>query len=321
VATLRELGHRVDLRETTHRGHGEEIAATADPARVDVVIAAGGDGTINEVANGLARGAVRRGGPVLPLGIVPMGTANVLAHELGLPLDGRAMGRLLAGAQPQAIHPGRIRPDTTSDAEPGVEPDSGGARAGDVPRLFVQMLGAGLDARVVARINPAVKRRLGKGAYVLESLAQIAAGPRVAYRVTIDRPDGGREVHEVASAVLAKGRFYGGTFILAPRARLSAAHLQVCLFQHGGRGMALAYTAGMVLGLLDRMPGYRVVPALRARVEPLAAPTSFTGPADASRTGSSRGEPVQGDGDVLGHVPFTADLAPITLSVLAPPGL
>ncbi len=80
LAALKGLGCVITLQETTHRGHAEETAARLTVADTDVVVAAGGDGTINEVANGL----VRSPGPRPPLAVIPLGTANVLAAEIGL---------------------------------------------------------------------------------------------------------------------------------------------------------------------------------------------------------------------------------------------
>jgi len=283
LSLLHRSGVSVLLRETAGRGHAQTLAATADG--VDAVVAAGGDGTINEVANGLALLRAGRGRD-LPLGIIPLGTANVLARELGLPLEPDGVAAVLARDPARTIHPGRL----LSDARP--------------PRLFVQMAGVGLDARVVANIRPHLKRLAGKGAYVLETIGQILAGPRLAYRVGLDLPDGQRRSLDVASAVIAKGHFYGGGFVLAPAADPAQPLFQVCLFHRPGSLPALAYSAGMVLGRLGRNRDYSVLPAVRVTVEPLP--------------GGPTGEPVQGDGDVIGHLPVRIELAPTALSVLAP---
>jgi len=281
VDVLRTLGCALDLRETGWRGHAERLAAEADPGEVDAVVAAGGDGTINEVANGLCA-AASSGRPPLPLGIIPLGTANVLARELRLPDGAEDLARCLAAAPARAMHPGRV-----------TGPDG-------VSRLFLQMLGVGMDARVVAGVDPYLKKRVGKGAYVLRTLREILAGPRLDYRLRLTGPDGGECLVDVASAVVARGRFYGGTFVLAPSADLFRPSFQVCLFRRGGRVPAFAYTAGMVLGGLSRLPGYQVLPAIRLTVE---------GPA---------GEPVQGDGDVVGVLPAVVDLAPVALPLIGP---
>src|SRR5579875_2617970 len=135
-------GMRIELAETSHAGHATELAREAAGGGARLVVAAGGDGTIAEVANGIA-------GSGAHLGIIPLGTANVLANELSLPFSPRAVAAALAFGRTCALWPGLARNGTSS-------------------RLFVQMLGVGLDAQVVHALSPALKRLLGKGAYVAQ---------------------------------------------------------------------------------------------------------------------------------------------------------
>ena len=120
-------GIRIDLAETAGPGHAETLARSAAQAGKTLVVAAGGDGTIAEVANGLMGSATR-------LGVIPLGTANVLANELGLPFA--------PGAVAHALAFGRTRP-----LWPGLASGPGGSR------LFVQMLGVGFDAHVVQQLS------------------------------------------------------------------------------------------------------------------------------------------------------------------------
>ncbi|MDQ2105670.1 diacylglycerol/lipid kinase family protein [Azospirillum isscasi] len=264
-------GAAVTLQATGGRGDAEAMARAVAPGAFDAVIAAGGDGTINEVVNGLgARGAE---GAAIPLGVVPLGTANVLAHELGLPPDAEGTARVLAEGRALPVHLGVAN-----------------------GRAFAMMAGAGLDARVVERVDPRLKRLIGKGAYAVETLARLAAGGGGPYRVTVD----GGEPVEAASVIVAKGHFYGGRFVCAPDARLTDPRLHVCLFSKAGRGNALRYIWGVTAGRLPRFPDYRILPARRVVVE---------GPA---------GDPVQGDGDVIARLPVDIALAPWVLPVLAP---
>jgi len=275
VARLEARGIGVTVRPTGRRGDAEEFARSADPAEVDAVVAAGGDGTINEVINGLAAHA--EAGRPLPLGIVPMGTANVLAAELGLTMDVERIATAISSGRQTTIWPALAN-----------------------GRVFSLMAGVGLDARVVERVDPRVKRLIGKGAYVAETLVQLATRPDHRYRVTLD--DGAPQ--EVASVIVAKGHFYGGRFICAPNARLTEPELHVCLFPRGGRLNALRYVWGVTAGRLARFPEYRVVTARRVRIEGPAGDGLF---ADA----------VQGDGDVLARLPVEIALAGWRLPVLA----
>nr|WP_211105745.1 YegS/Rv2252/BmrU family lipid kinase [Azospirillum melinis] len=275
VARLEARGIGVTVRPTGRRGDAEAFARAADPAEVDAVVAAGGDGTINEVINGLATHA--EAGKPLPLGIVPMGTANVLAAELGLTMDADRIAAAIAGGKRTMIWPAQAN-----------------------GRVFSLMAGVGLDARVVERVDPRVKRLIGKGAYVAETLVQLATRPDHRYRVILD--DG--EAQELASVIVAKGHFYGGRFICAPDARLTEPELHVCLFPRGGRLNALRYVWGVTAGRLARFPDYRVVTVRRVRIEGPAGDGLF---ADA----------VQGDGDVLARLPVEITLAGWRLPVLA----
>jgi YegS/Rv2252/BmrU family lipid kinase len=257
LTALEAQGCRIELRRT--EGPGDAGSFAADAAHVDVVVAAGGDGTVNEVLNGL--GGLPGGGPALA--VIPMGTANVLAHELGLPHAPEALARTLAHG-------------------PAVPVTLGLANG----RRFVQMAGVGFDAHVVASVRSAVKRRLGKAAYVLAAL-EVAAGFRhPLYRVEIDGT-----AHEAASVVICNGHYYAGTYVLAPEARPWHDGLQVCLFRRSGLLQPLRYAAAMQLGRLQRLPDFEVLPARTLRID---------GPA---------GDPVQGDGDLLSRLPLELSVA------------
>jgi len=225
LGRLRAAGAAITLRPTGQRGDAERYAREARRARFDVVVAAGGDGTINEVVNGL-------GDPDLPLAILPLGTANVLAAEIGLRLSADAIARMILDGRPQPVHPGLVN-----------------------GRRFLLMAGAGFDARVVARVRPRMKRILGKLVYVWESLAEMLDRRERRYAVTIDGV-----ATEAASVIVAKAHFYGGRYVCAPEARLQDPLFQVCLFARGGRRAALAYAAALALGRLPGRSDYRVVP-------------------------------------------------------------
>lgn len=258
------------ILETTCRGDAERIARDIDGAEIDVLAVAGGDGTINEALNGMV--ARPDGAPTPALGVLPLGTANVLAIELGLPADPAGLARVLAEAPPREIALG------LADG-----------------RCFSMMAGAGLDAHVVERVDPALKRVVGKGAYAVEALRQLAAPQTGPYVVTLE--DGRR--WEVGAVIVAKSRFYGGRFVCAPNARLSDPRLHVCLFPGIGRWRAMRYAAGLTLGFLHRLRDYAVIPATRVRVE---------GP---------EGEPVQCDGDLTGRLPLDVAVAPRRVKALS----
>jgi diacylglycerol kinase family enzyme len=160
-------------------------------------------------------------------------------------------------------------------------------------RTFTMMAGIGFDAHVVAHVNPTLKRLTGKLAYVFETLMQLWRYRHVMYDVRVD----GR-MHRAASAIIAKGHFYGGRFICAPDARLEAPELQACLFGRAGRLHVMRYAAALLLGRLHRLHDVSIVPA---RCVEIAGPV---------------GEPVQGDGDTLARLPVRIEVAAGTFRLI-----
>ncbi len=273
---LKRLEHWAQVTEhrTTGRGDARRLASEAAHAGCyDVVVAAGGDGTINEVANGLLANGARP--PAL--GLIPLGTANVLASEIGIgDRPDRAADALLKG---------RAQPITLGLAD-----------SADGRRWFMQMAGVGFDARVVAGVSPMLKRWLAKGAYALQMLYCWLRYRRDVYRVTIDGVP-----YEVGSAVVANGHYYGGTYVCAPGARLGDPTLEVCLFLRSGRLHALRYLFALSRGRLHLHPDFKIVRGREVLIE---------GP---------EGDPVQGDGDIIGHLPVKISAVPAALALTVPP--
>lgn len=257
---LSMMGAVVTVRRTAGRGDAEAFASEASEALFDVLAVAGGDGTINEVVNGLA-------GRALPLAVIPLGTANVLAAEIDVPRRARDLARM--------ILTGKTRPVCV-----GVAND----------RFFIMMAGAGFDAYLVARINPRVKRLLGKLTYVLGGMYGMFRFSYPTYRVTVDGVS-----YTAASVIIANGHYYGGRFICASDACLDDETFEVCLFLSAGPLAVLRYGLALVRGRLERLPDFRIVRGAMVSIE-----NSAGVPGE-----SSGGEPVQLDGDIGCHLPLT----------------
>ena len=249
-------GIRVGLRQTTHPGHATQLAREAVARGDRLICAAGGDGTIAEVAAGL-------NGSQIPLGVIPLGTANVLALELGLPTAPRQVAAALAFCRTRTLWPGIATGPSGS-------------------RLFVQMLGVGLDAQVVHRLPRGLKRCLGRGAYVAQTLREML---RYSYRPIHLRLDG-VQAH-AGSVVITKGTLYAGRYLLAPQARPGEPGFSVALFGGTGPAAALAYGAALMLNVLPRAPGMRL---LRAHTIDIL---------------DNGGLAAQADGDPAGEAPLT----------------
>ncbi|MGI4744713.1 MAG: diacylglycerol/lipid kinase family protein [Janthinobacterium lividum] len=260
-------GVRLEVVETMHPGHARSLAREAADAGRSLVVAAGGDGTIAEVAAGLQ-------GSATDLGIIPLGTANVLAHELGLPADAISLASVLTS-------------DRTIPLWPGIMRSALGTR------LFVQMLGIGFDAHVVHHISRPVKRVLGRGAYVVQTLREL---PRYRFGQIHLRVDGVEM--RAGSVIIAKGRLYGGPYLLAPDATTSAPGFSVMLFEHAGIGSALLAGAALPLNMLGRVPGLTHHRA--SEIELL----------------DQTGLPAQADGDPAGMGPLRVTDADAALRVL-----
>ncbi|MFO7171208.1 MAG: diacylglycerol kinase family lipid kinase [Chloroflexota bacterium] len=194
----RTHGWRVDLQPTHEPGDGVRIAREAAERGYDVVVAAGGDGTINEVLNGLV-------GTNAALAALPVGTVNVWVREIGLPLQPRATAEALLQAQVRRIDVGR---------------------AGD--RYFLLMAGVGFDAAVVGEVRPPEKRRLGIFAYVVRAIGVALRYRGARVRVTLDgRRVGGR----VLLVVIGNSQLYGGVVKITARAIIDDGLLDVCIIK------------------------------------------------------------------------------------------
>lgn len=265
LAQLRRAGCHITVRETTRSGDAEDFARRATAIDCDVLVAAGGDGTINEVINGM----VERG---LPLAIIPLGTANVLAAEIGLSTRPEDIARAIVHGRRVAVTVGRIG-----------------------ERRFIQMAGLGFDAHVVEAVSPSLKRMLGKGAYVVESLIEIVNHRPTRFEIEIDGTP-----REAATVILANGHFYAGRFVCAPEASVRTPLLHVCLFHDAGRLACIKYSLALLLGLIPKL---KSVETLTARHLVLRGPA---------------GEPVQCDGDILAALPAEVSVEPDRLELMMP---
>lgn len=182
----------VILAPTQRAGDATQLAARAHPG--DIVVAAGGDGTINEVVNGLPADVA--------LGILPLGTVNVFAKELRLPGNIAAAWAVIEAGRTRTI-------------------DLGCAEAAGKRRSFVQLAGMGFDARAVRAASWELKKKIGPAAYVVAGLQVIG---KTFAPVEVGDKRG-------AAVFIGNGRFYGGRYPLFPRARLDDGLLDVCVFE------------------------------------------------------------------------------------------
>jgi diacylglycerol kinase (ATP) len=266
IAALERRGCTVVLRHASAQaGDVERLAREAEP-EFDAIVAGGGDGTVNAVVNGLA-------GMPRPLALLPLGTANLLAREIGLPRQAERLAELIATAPAQPIWPGRVD-----------------------GRLFVMMASTGFDAETIAGVDPRLKRYIGRLAFIWAMLVRLWHYRPCELVVEADGAE-----HRAAGLIAAKGRFYAGPFIVAPRANPAEPVLDLVLFRRAGRVAILGYAMALLLG---RLPRSKHVTMLRAGSVIVSGSHSL---------------PIQADGEIVGRLPAMIGIAEQPLLLIRPP--
>ena len=223
IEALKRQGVEASLVGTTGPGSASAQARKQIEAGCDLIIAAGGDGTINEVAAGMLHSRV-------PLALLPGGTANVLARETRVPIDMLAAVRDLSKMVPTRVATGLLR-------------------MGKEQRSFLCMAGAGLDAEIVTHVNLDLKAAVGKLAYYVGGFSQVfRALPE--FEVTIDG-----KAYEASFALISRVRNYGGDLEIARGASLLRNEFQVVLFRGKHCLRYLPYLAAVSLRVAERMNG------------------------------------------------------------------
>ncbi|MEX2454240.1 MAG: diacylglycerol kinase family protein, partial [Rhodospirillaceae bacterium] len=231
VTALDADGWHVAVVGTNGPGDATVLAAQAVRAGVDAIAAAGGDGTINEVVRGMH-------GSGVPLGIVPMGTANVLAAEFGLSRRPSEIASVFARGTVRRLHLPQVN---------------------GVP--FLLMVGAGFDGRVVAMVTPPLKRRYGKAAFAGQGLRALAA--TVTSPLAIETDGVG---HTADWAVVTNVSRYGGPYRIAPGANPGDASLTAVLFRSGLRAAMVGHLLRIGAGRVLPCAGISVVQASSIRI-------------------------------------------------------
>lgn len=205
---------------TTYTGEAEAMARRGVEEGFEKIVAAGGDGTINEVVNGLA-------GTGTTLGLLPIGTMNVFATELGLPVnDLDRCWSIVQGEKTRAVDLAKAN-----------------------QKFFVQLAGVGLDAQVVKETSAQLKRSFGPLSYLI-SAAQIAA--RQPPKLFIESEDA--SIDEGSFVLVGNGRLYGGPFPFFKHAALDDGLLDVIVFKRLGYLEIIKYLQDVVFSSEIRVP-------------------------------------------------------------------
>ncbi|MCP5527235.1 MAG: diacylglycerol kinase family lipid kinase [Verrucomicrobiales bacterium] len=277
VQALEAMQDGLTLKPTTGPRTAPDLAIQAAQEGCDVVVAAGGDGTVNEVVDGLARDPQRA--DRVRLGIIPLGTINVLARELHIPLRLSAAWEVIRAGRELRVDLPRV--SFTRDGSPE-------------ERCFTQLAGAGLDSRAIDLVRWETKQRLGWMAYALAGL-QALRGPHPDVVVRAgDRTARGPLV------VIGNGNRYGGEVGMFPDASMTDGELDARIFRRVGFATLLRF--GWAWALRRPIPPSDDV-CLRSPEFTLASEAPL---------------PFQLDGDNVGHLPARFTVQRKALRVLAP---
>lgn len=252
------------LYETRYAGDATQYLQRHPLEGIEAVIAAGGDGTLNEVINGLENKTVN-------IGLIPVGTTNVLARELDLGKTPKLWAQSLINNHLRPVYLTRVN-----------------------GRRFVQMAGIGYDAWVVDNVDLALKKRLGKAAYVLSMLKQVGNYGKSSYQLSINN----RQV-TAYSVIITSGRLYGGEFNISSKANVSNPEFQVLAFTGKSKLSMLWYLLGVAFGFVENIKGVYNCSSKTLYVD---------GPH----------ENLQADGDIQGQLPAQFEREAMPVQILVP---
>lgn len=277
---LAQSGIRAELVPTTEPHEAGRIAVQAAHDGAQLIVACGGDGTLNETVNGMARDALAS---QIPLAVLPAGTANVLAKELRIPRDIPRAAAMIPHGTVMRIAIGRV-------SQP------------DVPRsdrYFVCVAGAGADAALVHSLDITVKHRVGILAYWLEGFKQLWRYKFPHFRVTTD---GGRE-SSAALLVVGRTKHYGGPFQITRGANLFDDEFEIALFESRWAPSYLGYMPAAWLGMLPNLSKVKFLKTRTLVCEPLDAAAEVF---------------AQVDGEPTHRLPVKFEIVPDALALVVP---
>jgi YegS/Rv2252/BmrU family lipid kinase len=272
VHELQRGGMSLEMAVTSGPGHAASLAHAAAREGIDLLIANGGDGTVGEVAGAAALGGIR-------LGILPSGTGNLLARNLGIPRRAVAASQIILRNHVQAL-------------------DLGWLRSNGAERYFTVACGAGFDAQLMERTPLRLKKALGLGSYVLTGIRLAACLPVSEVDLEVE----GETCRLRAAAILAANCrcLIPGLPPLHAQVRPDDGLLDVAVFDAASFRQVASQTFALALRRAGRHPGIRFMRGRRIRVS--ATPAM----------------PAECDGDLAGSTPLSIDLLPGALKVLVP---
>jgi YegS/Rv2252/BmrU family lipid kinase len=275
---LSSNGIEAELAETTGPGHAVEIARQAVVEKRQLVIACGGDGTLNEVVNGLANA---QNGDRVPMALLPGGTANILAKELELPWDIPRAAQRLIGAE--------VRDVALGLATPIEEPEK--------KRYFMSVAGAGPDGMIVYSVDLELKARVGILAYWWQGAREVLRYTFPRFRVR-----NGDQQLEATLVVVGRTKNYGGPFKITDQADLFEDQFEVMALTTQSGMRYLSYLPTLYMGNLRKEKDVHFWKAETLLCEPLDANPVYA----------------QVDGEPLARLPIEFTIVPRALKLVVP---
>lgn len=286
AAILRAAGVEVEVAPTRAASDAAAQVRMAIREGFDTIVACGGDGTVHDVLQGLAgRDAV--------LGIIPLGTANAMAHDLRLPISCERAARALLTATPKRIAIGKIEFRDFNNI-----PSS---------RFFTVAAGVGVDAHLFYKLNRLIKDRMGMLAYYSKATRLWMTHRMRYFEAEFSRNGESRQLEARLSEMLAvRINYFGGVLReLAPGASLARNDVRLVLCRTGNRALYLAYVFRRMLGLSHEVRGIELAHADEITCRHAADE-------------KDQDIYVEADGELLGRLPVTLSMVPDALTVLVP---
>jgi diacylglycerol kinase (ATP) len=292
LSVLRKAGVEASASPTRAASDATDQTRQAIAAGCDTVFACGGDGTIHDVLQGLV-------GTKAALAIIPLGTANSLAHDLGWPLSPADAARAALTAKPRRIAVGQISYQ-----------DFAGNRA---TRYFTVLVGIGVDAYLFYKLAPLAKQRFGMAAYCAKATRLWLTHKMESFEVEITEEIAGkrqRRKAEVSQLLAVRIRNFGGVLRqLAPGASLDRDDLRLVLFHTHSRVAYLRYVLRGLLGVDWKVPGIELIHSTSAICRDVASSTG---------AGTKPRIFVEADGELLGTLPAEISIVCDAVTLLAP---
>lgn len=295
LAVLRDGGVKADLVPTESPLQAGDETRLAIGAGCDTIFACGGDGTIHNIIQILVNTPAS-------LGILPLGTANALAHDLGLPLNVAAAAKTALTAKPRRIPVGRV-------AYADLEGKSGS-------RYFIVAAGVGVDAHLFYKLHTGTKQRMGIAAYYAKAWHLWFTYPMT--RFAVDYVENGSDAtgHAVVTELMGvRIRNFGGVLKeFVPGASLDQNYIRLVFCRTASRLAYLAYVTGALLRQRWKIPGVELVSSTRVS----CGYQTDSPPLQDPQQTDHRKIYVEADGELLGTLPVEITVVPDALTLLTP---